>query len=113
MGAKETIPRVFHILNDAVAKFQSKGTEFSAIADGGALRNGNAYATFSDFDLASALVSSGSIHLDMVWPRDWETMDVLDRIRWTDMATWFSFSLSVESANSTVPIILRECDEKL
>lgn len=108
-GPKEQVPLVFHSLNDAVARFESNGMEFSVIADGGVLRNGNAYATFSGFDLSQALISSGSLHLDMVWPRNWETMEFVDRIRWTDMATWFSFSLNVENANETVPIILREC----
>lgn len=110
-GPRDRIPSIFHDLNNAVAKFHSGEFEFNVLADGGTLQNGNAYVTFSGFDLALALMANGTIQLDMVWARakDWDSMETWDRFEWADMALWFGFSLTVENAESTLPIVLREC----
>lgn len=108
-GPKEIFPVIFHEMSNAVAQFSTGPNKFVARVDGGTLRNGNAYATFSGFDLTTALVRDGDIRLEMVWPRDWEEREFFERIKWTDMATWFNFSLKAENAKNTVPIVLREC----
>jgi len=108
-GPKQNFPQIFHDMPKATTKFISGGGEFVVTTEAGTLKNGNAFVTFGGLELAIQLIKNGELRLDMVWPPNWDQLDTYERIRWMDMALWFSFHLQVENAPDTVPIILKEC----
>ncbi len=108
-GPKQNFPQIFYDMPKAAAKFISGRDEFIVRSQASTLKNGNVFVTFDGVELAIQLITNGELQLNMVWPPNWDQLESWERIKWADMALWFSFHLRIENAPDTIPIILKEC----
>jgi hypothetical protein len=107
---REYFPPIYYQLARQTAVFESTSLgQFAVQVDSGVLQNGNAYITFKGWDLARALEADHGLTLFMIYPDNFDQLELFDKMIWADSARMFAFRINTPNASNTMPLVLREC----
>jgi hypothetical protein len=107
---REYFPPIYYQLARQTAVFESTSLgQFAVQVDSGVLQNGNAYITFKGWDLARALEADHGLTLFMIYPDNFDQLELFDKMIWAESARMFAFRINTPNASNTMPLVLREC----